>query len=295
MNKKLRALLWPLVKIRRWRENYLRKTNPEKLYSLWHKRATGVYLNIDNPQTLDDKIAYLSFRTDTSDWSKLADKVRVREYVEECGYGEYLPELYGTWESAKDVDFNKLPSAFVIKTNNASATNILVRDKSKINEDAVRNQLDEWLKIDYGYLVCEPHYSRIKPQILAEEFLGHFGCNLLIDYKLYLINGVPRFVQVMSNRKENSHNFSVNIMDMDWIPHPEYCSNHHPQSDKIEKPRSLDKMVEIAKRLSKNYPFVRVDFYEVNDKPIFGEMTFTPGFSSMNVEFQNKVGKELKI
>ena len=295
MNKQLKALLWPLVKIRRWHENYLRRTNPEKLYSIWHKRATGVYLNIDNPQTLDEKIAYLSFRTDTSEWSRLADKVRVREYVEECGYCEYLPKLYGTWERTEDIDFDKLPSAFVIKTNNASATNILVRDKSKIDEGTVRKQLDEWLKIDYGYLVCEPHYSRIKPLILAEEFLGLGSGKLLVDYKLYLINGAPRFVQVMSDRKENSHSFSVNMMDMDWTPHPEYCSKHHPQSDSIEKPRSLAKMIEIATRLSKDYPFVRVDFYEVEEKPVFGEMTFTPGFSSLNVEFQNKVGKELKI
>lgn len=172
MNSKLKKLLWPLVWMRRKHDTYLIKHNPEKMFSIWHKRSTGVPLSIDNPQTLDDKIAYMAFRTDTSEWTRLADKVRVREYVEECGYGEYLPKLYGTWVHAEDIDFDKLPNAFVIKTNNASATNILVRDKSKIDEASVRNQLDEWLKIDYGYRTCQPHYSRIKPLILAEEFLG---------------------------------------------------------------------------------------------------------------------------
>ena len=175
MNKMVKFILLPLVKIRRIHDAYLIKHNPEKMFSIWHKRSTGEYLNIDNPQTLDDKIAYMAFRTDTSEWTRLADKVRVREYVEECGYGEYLPKLYGTWERAEDVEFDKLPSAFVIKTNNASATNILVRDKSKINEAAVRKQLDEWLKDNYGYRTCQPHYSRIKPLILAEEFLGLGG------------------------------------------------------------------------------------------------------------------------
>lgn len=172
MNKTLKKILWPLAQLRHWHDAYLVKHNPEKMFSIWHKRSTGVPLNIDNPQTLDDKIAYMAFRTETSEWSRLADKVRVREYVEECGYGDYLPKLYGTWERADDINFDELPQAFVIKTNNASATNILVRDKSKIDVVAVRKQLDEWLKDDYGYRTCQPHYSRIKPLILAEEFLG---------------------------------------------------------------------------------------------------------------------------
>lgn len=177
MKKVIHYLLFPAIILRRKYDNYLKRTNPEKLFSIYHKRSTGVSLNIDNPKTLDDKIAYMAFRTDTSEWSRLADKVRVREYVEECGFGEYLPHLYGVWEKAADIDFDELPTSFVIKTNNASATNILVQDKSKIDEVQVRNQLDEWLKIDYGYETCQPHYSKIKPLILAEEFLGIGGVN----------------------------------------------------------------------------------------------------------------------
>ena len=107
----------------------------------------------------------------------LADKFQVRKYIEEKGLRNTLTHLYGVWDDASKIDFDKLPNAFVIKTNNASATNILVRDKSKIDEAAVRKQLDEWLKIDYGYRTCQPHYSRIKPLILAEEFLGMGGAN----------------------------------------------------------------------------------------------------------------------
>lgn len=294
MNKVVKKILLPLLAVRRLHDDYLRKHNPEKLFSIFHKRSTGYKLNIDNPKTLDEKIAFMAFRTDTSEWTRLADKVRVREYVEERGYGEYLPKLYGTWERAADINFDELPQAFVIKTNNASATNILVRDKSKIDEAAVRKQLDEWLKIDYGYRTCQPHYSRIKPLILAEEFLGG-GDNLLIDYKLYCINGVVRYVQVMTGRKENSHSFNVNMMDLDWTSHPEYCSNFHPQGEQIEKPKSLYEMVDMATKLAGNFPFVRIDFYEVDEKPVFGEMTFTPGFSSLSYLFQNKIGKQLRI
>lgn len=295
MNKTAKKLLWPLVQLRRWHDAYLIKHNPERMFSIWHKRSTGVPLNIDNPQTLDDKIAYMAFRTDTSEWSRLADKVRVRDYVEECGYGEYLPKMYGTWEKADDINFDELPNAFVIKTNNASATNILVRDKSKIDVVAVRKQLDDWLKDDYGYRTCQPHYSRIKPLILAEEFLGLGVGKMLIDYKFYCVNGAPEYVQVMSDREPNTHNMKISLMDMDWVNHPEYCSEIHQGAGVIPQPQSLQLMKQIASRLSTPFPFVRIDFYEVNSKPVFGEMTFTPGFDTVNMDFEKHIGKQINL
>lgn len=296
MNKKLKLFLWPLVWLRHKHDAYLIKHNPEKMFSIWHKRSTGVPLNIDNPKTLYDKIAYMAFRTDTSEWSRLADKVRVREYVEECSYGEYLPKLYGTWEHANDIDFDKLPNAFVIKTNNASATNILIRDKSTIDENAVRKQLDKWLKDDYGYRTCQPHYSRIKPLILAEEFLGlKFGIKSLNDYKFYCVNGVPKCVIVYTNRKDNSHDMRRSIYDMNWQMHQEFLGRYAVAGSNIEKPKCFDKMKEMAVRLSSPFPFVRVDFYDINNNPIFGEMTFTPGMQATSTEFEEKLGEILKL
>lgn len=291
MNKKIKKVLWPLVWIRRKHEDYLRKTNPERLFSIWHKRATGSYLNINNPKSLDDKIAYMAFRTDTSEWSRLADKVRVREYVEECGFGDYLPKLYGTWEHASDVNFDGLPNAFVIKTNNASATNILVRDKSKIDEKAIRNQLDEWLNIDYGYDTCQPHYSRIKPLILAEEFLNLKGTKSLNDYKFYCVKGEPLYLIVYTDRVANSHMMKRTMYDMDWNLHQEYLGRYAVPGPNIEKPKSFEKMKEIASTLSSKFPFVRVDFYEIDGKPVFGEMTFTPGMQETSIDFLYKLGE----
>lgn len=296
MNETIKTLLWPLIKIRRMHDAYLVKHHPEKMFSIWHKRATDVPLNIDNPITLDDKIAYLAFRTDTSEWTKLADKVRVREYVEECGYGEYLPKLYGTWEHAADIDFEKLPNAFVIKTNNASATNILVRDKSKIDENAIRKQLDEWLKIDYGYRTCQPHYSKIKPLMLAEEFLG--GANnikSLNDYKFYCVNGRPLYCIVYTDRVANSHDMKRTIYDMDWQLHQEYLGRKAIAGPEIKRPASFEKMKEIASALSAPFPFVRVDFYEINGAPVFGEMTFTPGMQETSVLFSKQLGDMIDL
>lgn len=298
MNRIVKQILWPIVWLKRKREDWLRKNNPEKLFSIWHKQSTGELLNIDNPKTLDEKIAYMAFRTDTSEWTRLADKVRVRDYVKECGYGDYLPRLYGTWERAEDIDFSKLPTAFVIKTNNGSATNILVRDKSQLNEEEVRNQLDTWMKIDYGYLTCQPHYSRIKPLILAEEYLGIEESGLknnrimksLFDYKFYCINGVPMYVIVYTDRVPNSHDMKRTIYDMDWNMHQEFLGKYAVSGPEIEKPDNFETMKEMASKLSSRFPFVRVDFYNLKGKPIFGEMTFTPGMQEVSNIFSEKLG-----
>lgn len=298
MKKTVKKLLWPLVWLRKKHDTYLIKHNPEKMFSIWHKRSTGEYLNIDNPKTLDDKIAYMAFRTDTSEWTRLADKVRVREYLDECGYGEYLPKLYGTWEHADDIDFDKLPDAFVIKTNNASATNILVRDKVKADLYTIRKQLDEWLGIDYGYRTCQPHYSKIKPLILAEEFLGYKPDNKpnsLNDYKFYCVNGTPHYCIVYTDRVANSHDMKRTIYDMDWQLHQEFLGKKAVPGPEIIKPNSFEKMKEIARKLSYPFPFVRIDFYEINGKPIFGEMTFTPGMQEVSHEFSKQLGDKIYI
>ena len=297
MNPIVKVLLFPAVIIRRLHDNYLKKNNPEKLFSIFHKRVTGKSLNLDNPQTMNEKIAYMAFRTDTSEWSRLADKVRVREYIEECGYGDCLPKLYGVWEKAEDIDFATLPESFVIKTNNASATNILVRNKKAINEEEIRKQLDRWLKIDYGYETCQPHYSRIKPMILAEEFLINDQTPeaSLIDYKFYCINGEPQVIQIVKDRKPNSHFYRQAIVDASWKCCSEYCSGIHNLIDTPERPQSFEKMMEMSRVFSKPFPFVRVDFYEVNQNPVFGEMTFTPGFDVFSQSSQEIIGEKIML
>lgn len=299
MNPTLKKMLWPLVMLRRSYDNYLKRNNPEKLFSIYHKRSTGKYLNIDNPVTLDDKIAYMEFRTDTSEWSRLADKVRVRDYVEECGFGDYMTKLYGVWENADEIDFSMLPSSFVIKTNNASATNILIKDKFSMDEVSVRKQLNEWLKIDYGYNTAQPHYSNMKPLILAEEFLVDEDTakagKVLKDFKFYCVNGEPRYVIVYSDRETNSHRMKRSIYDMDWVLHQEYLGKFAVAGPEVKKPVSFELMKKMASHLSNPFKFVRVDFYEINGTPIFGEITFTPGMQETSIEFAELLGNELFI
>lgn len=299
MNKIIRTFLWPLIWIRRQYDNYLKSNNPEKLFSIYYKRSTGKYLNIDNPTSLSEKIAYMSFRTDTSEWSRLADKVNVRNYVKECGFEKYLPQIYGIWEKASDINFSYLPKSFVIKTNNGSATNILIKDKSQANFKDIIKLLEKWMKQDYGYNTCQPHYSKIRPLILAEEYLidnNSINNNKMIrDYKFYCINGKPLYVFIYTDRAPNSHDMKRSIYDMSWKRYPEYIGRDAIAGPDISKPKSLEIMKNIASKLSEPFPFVRIDFYEINDTPIFGEMTFTPGMQEASLEFDNMLGKMIYL
>lgn len=299
MNSTIKKLLWPIIKIKNAYENYLCRTNPEKLFAFRFRRVTGEKLNIDTPVTLYDKIAHLAFRTDTSRWSVLADKIGVRDFIAEKGYGDNLPKLLGVWDNADKIDYSKLPKQFVLKTNNASATNIIVNDKDLLNKEATNKQLNEWLAYDYGLYTCQPHYSRIKPLILAEELLIDDETTgkgkSLNDYKFFCINGEPTYVMTMTDREFNTHNVNVMVFDLKWQAHPEFISNRQDSNANVERPVCFDKMIEIAKVLSAEFEFVRVDFYNINNTPIFGELTFTPGFSIPSKKFLQELGEKLKI
>lgn len=277
-------------------KNYLRKYNPELLFKISYYRIKGKWLNTKHPKTLYDHIAYMMFHTNTEIWSCLADKILVRDYVKEKGYADFLPQLYGTYNCATEIDYTALPKQFVLKTNNASATNIIVFDKETIDVDNVNKQLDEWLRIPYGFLTCQPHYSHIKPKILAEELLIDEQTTLhgkmLTDYKFYCINGKPLYVQLMLDRIPNTHEMSIKLYDMNWIQHDEYLSKIHKTSSfEYPMPKSFSKMKEMAAVFSNGFPFMRVDFYEINGKPILGETTFTPGFDSLPDGLLDSLGK----
>ncbi len=268
---------------------------PELLFKLKYYKATGNRLNVNNPKTLYDKIAYLMFRTDTSDWSILADKVKVRERISQSGYSDMLPLLIGVWDDADSINFDLLPDSFVLKTNNASATNIIVKDKNKLDIEAVKLKLNKWLRTDYGRITGQPHYSKIPPRILAEEFLVDDKTTrvgkMLIDYKFYCVNGSPRYVQVMCDRKENSHDMSLQVFDMNWKAHPYFISAYHKIApEDLKCPESFSRMVSFAKKISSGFDFVRVDLYDINDKPVFGELSFTPGFDTFTEVFMRELG-----
>ena len=270
-----------------FRSNYYKKLvldNPKKALSLQYRSAHHKNINWDNPQTLDEKIMWLEAMTDTSLWSQLTDKYEVRKYIEEKGYKDILVDCYGVWNSIHEIDFAALPEKFVIKCTHDSGSTHIITEKSKTNLDEICKDLESKLH-PIGYTTCEPHYLSIKPRIIAEELLEEKKLkdlsSSMVDYKVWCFNGVPDFIFLCYDRykDKNGHlTASFDIYDAKtWTTKREYLDEaHRPNGDTcFPAPDNLDKMLDYAANLSKDFPVVRVDFYNINGKIYFGEITFT--------------------
>ncbi len=299
MSIKNKILFSPFVNLVKFIGRYFPETLVKIRYFVRFKRR----LNLNNPKTLNEKILYMSLRTDTTMWTRLADKYNVRGYVEECGLSDILVPLLGHWEKVEDIDFDNLPKRFVLKSTHGCGDIVVVKDKSKIDSDNIRKQMQAAVSEIYGELEGGKHYMRIKPAIIAEELLvndeksAKFS-NSIIDYKVWCFNGEPYFVMTCTNRGQNS--VELQLYDTDWYPQKTYIkqSPHYKSGIVIPIPKHLDKLLEYSKILSKPFPVCRVDFYDLDGKIYFGEMTFTSLGGLMNYytdEFQDFAGSLIDI
>ena len=249
-------------------ENALLEHRVKKQYEeVFHKK-----LHLRSPKSLNEKLIWLSLYWRHPLKTMCADKVKVRDYVRQKGLSEILTPILGIYESSDDIHVEELPSCFVLKCNHGCAYNIVVKDKEKTDFTLVKQQLDDWLAETYKGNVSEIHYKDISPHlILCEEYLCRNGQDELVDYKIHCLNGQPEYIQVCHDRDERgvAHRASYSL---DWKPLHYFTE---PECV-MEKPKSLEHMVEYAKVLSQDFPYVRVDFYEVDEKPVLSELTFTP-------------------
>lgn len=270
----------------------LGKINPEFSKRLIHKRYTGEDLDFKNPKTFDEKVNWLSLYGPIEKMAKCSDKIAVHDYLEKKNLGHLSNEILQVVDKPELINWDKLPNKFVIKTNNASRTNILVKDKTTIDKSAINNKLNKWLNSDYGSSNAEFHYNNIEPKILVEKFL-EFKDNVTIDYKFFCFNGQPYFVYAIKDRDESGAYSTRLIYNLNW--ERIFIQKESYENDKnidIDKPKYLNEMIEYSKILSEDFDFVRVDFYELEDKVVFGEMTFTPRGGNNDL-FSNKVQKML--
>lgn len=259
----------------------IKKRYPRYQANKRYKVQFGRNIDWKNPTEFNEKLRWLQFKTDTSKWTLLADKYRVRKYLEKKGYGDMLVKLYGVWDKAEDIDFSILPDSFVIKTNHGCGEVYIVKDKGTEDLGKIRNSLKKDLSEPFGIETAEPHYFKIKPLVFAEELLVQDGdiSSSLIDYKFYCINGEPIFCGVMFNRDISNHTYSVSLYDQNWKDMSAMLGEYS-YSDKgmsiIPKPQKFKEMKQFCKEVCKEFPFVRMDLYECNGKLYFGEFTFTP-------------------
>ena len=239
------------------------------------RKKLGYNLDLENPRTISEKVQWRKLYDRDPVYSFLSDKYRVRKWVEEKIGAEYLVPFLGCWKDFKDIDFDALPDQFVLKTNNGTGSNIVVKHKNEFlrSKKASRIAMKYTLHpIEFMYGL-ELHYFDIKPLIIAEQYLTPAdGKSDLTDYKFYCFNGKPFIVEAIENRTENE---TVDTYDMKWnrlhVAQPPYPSKKEPSP----RPPHFDEMVKLAGILSEGFRFVRVDFYD-NNGIYFGEMTFTP-------------------
>ena len=268
-----------LYKIRRKGQVVAHKIIPNTTMSkIYFQIVLKKKLNLKNPQTFNEKIQWckLYYYPRSKRVVTCADKYAVREYIKRKGYGETLTPLLGVWDNANDIEWDKLPDRFVLKCNHGCAYNIVVPDKRKLDKAKATKQLNDWLKEDFGAFNIELHYSKIKPhKVICEEFLGES----ITDYKFFCFNGEPKYIYE-SNDLIHDRQAQIGFFYLDGTKMP-LTRDDYTDIPEVKLPTFFDEMTQMAKKLSQDFPFVRVDFFIANGRYYFAELTFTPGAGMM--------------
>lgn len=236
----------------------------------------GEKLDFNNVQTFNEKLQWLKIYDRNPIYTTMVDKFKVRKFIAENIGEKYLIPLLGVWNDPKEIDFAALPEQFVLKCNHNSGLGMCIcKDKSQLNIKKVKKDLKRGLKQNYYLTGREWPYKNVPRKIIAEKYLENSKNEELIDYKVHNFNGVPKVILVCSQRFSNE-GLREDFYNTEWeklkLKRPE-----HPNSNReISKPINLKEMLFISQKLSKGFPFMRTDFYEVNGKLYFGEITFYP-------------------
>ena len=259
-------------------KNHLWKMLPHLPYKLrylltWHS-VKGGWPNLHNPRDYSEYIFRDNFYKRHDSHAFLADKYEVRKYVEDRGLGNTLTKLYGVWDDANTIDFDKLPDKFALKCNHSCGMNIVCDDKSKLDLVATKKQMNEWLQSPHPEFF-EHHYTKIKPLIICEEYLSDSEGMFPKDYKIHCVNGEPVFIQLCFGRTKDDVGkrliYSLDWKDMDLVIH-----DYHYSEEMAPKPKALDEMIKDASILSKGLDYARIDLYDLDGRVVFGEITLTP-------------------
>jgi hypothetical protein len=241
----------------------------------------------------------MQLRGDTILWSRCTDKHEVRGYVHECGLDDTLIPEIGVWDRPEDVDWESLPNRFVAKTTNGSGDVMIVKDKRMVDREC----FNEYFRKELAHQWEVGHYSNIKHRLCIEEMMDNDPVSRkysasLIDYKIWCFNGKPHYVWTCCNRTKKG--VEVMTYDMDWNAHPEWSvfDSEYRHGVVIPKPKNVDYMMDVAAKLSKPFPVVRCDLYNLDGKVYFGELTFTSLGGLMNFytdDFLLQCGKLIDI
>lgn len=263
------------------RAGFYNHMSDEEYLSRKYQLYFGQKLNLQNPQTFNEKLQWLKLYNRKPEYTVMVDKYKVREYIAQTLGEEYLIPLLGVWDDPDEIDFDALSDQFVLKCNHNSGLGMCIcKDKSKLDISKVKADLRKGLKQDYYLTGREWPYKNVPRKIIAEKYMvDDRNCSELTDYKFFCFNGVPKFMYISNDSSENAttdfFNMEFNHLEMRM---------KDPNSNVIPpRPYLFDEMKAIAEKLSQGIPFVRVDLYVIGGSIYFGELTFfhNAGFYSI--------------
>ena len=268
---------------------------PDSVYiQLYYFGAFRRFCNLKNPQTYNEKLNWLKLHDRNPLYTDLVDKYEVKRFVAKSIGNEFVIPTLGVWERFDEIDFDKLPNQFVLKCTHDSEGLAIVKDKSMFDRHTAKNKIETALKYDFFYIGREWPYKNVKPRIIAEKYMEDHIDGELRDYKFFCFAGEPKAMFIASDRSKGETKFDYYDLDFNHLD----IQQHYPNAGIVRKPVNFDKMIELSKVLSKGFPHVRVDFYEVDGMVYFGELTFyhDSGFVLFEPEEWNyKFGEMIKL
>ena len=298
LKEKLKDNIFLYVMYNNAREIYYKNLiSDEKILKRIFKKRVGRELDLNNPEMYNDKLQWLKLNWSSSLASKCADKYNVRDYIKTKIGEDYLIDIIKVYNSVDEINLDELPEKFVMKCTHGSGCNIICEDKSKLDWKKESRKLRRWLKTNYYLAKREVVYQNIKPRIICEKFLVQNDGEELRDYRFFCFKGEPKFITVdfsITDKKKTRRN----LYDLEWNLMDEEISYPKETEIEVDKPEKLEEMIEISKKLSSGFPHARVDFYYIENKIIFGEITFfhQSGMGKIKPEkFELEMGSWLEL
>ena len=269
---------------------------PDKCYiQRMYYVKLGKKLHLKHPVLFNEKLNWMKLYYRNEEFTRMADKYEVRQLVKKKIGGEYLIPLLGVWNSVEEISFDTLPKQFVLKCTHDSASVVICKDKQYFDVEEAKKKLAACMNTNYFWASREWPYKKIKPRIIAEQYMVDESHTELKDYKIYCFSGKPELIQVDFGRF-TKHERNLYTTEWEYIQERfEYPNNPEVQ---IRKPEHLKEMLELASKLAGNIPSVRIDFYSINGRIYFGEITFYQegGFGRFEHEsFEKKLGDLIRL
>lgn len=248
------------------------KILPDDLYlKMYFYGQLGYRLNLKNPKTYNEKLQWLKLYDKHPEYTKMVDKVDAKDYVASIVGHKYVIPTLGVWNNVDDINWDSLPKQFVVKSTNDSGGVVVCKDKSLLDIQKAKDKLRFTGGRDYAETSKEYPYKNVPHRYIAEEYIEDESGFELKDYKIFCFDGEPKFLFVATGRQQNDTRFDFYDLNFNHLP---VLNGHENAEIWPSKPQNFDEMLDVARKLSKNIPHVRVDLYNVNGKIYFGELTF---------------------